>query len=278
MTSEFNRRNLITVGGAAVLVSACGGKPNGNDSGVSARGRKRGHDEMYGSPPALPMPEYVSSPGPIARPPIQLPPKPEKCTTYGYSPKFIAILFIEFADKAEISINHASFMFASDDPAKRLKKAIGIIKKRLAVERLSLITDEDIYPRKNGMKGTDRVTFADFDFMSQTELFIYFNNPKIVLDPDWLISFTPYSASGQTRKPNYSYAHAQVVPTDQLDTLSGALIRVENHMTDPYGCLLDTNSMDFSMNIHFAMMLKNGGGMVPMVLDPDTGNGSGYEP
>ena len=275
MGNEVNRRNMITLAGVGALASACSAKSLANASTPFAENFILGRDEIYGSPPGRQTPRYVANPNPVPRPPIRLPAKPTTCKNANYAPTYIAILFIDFPGGGEISVNHASFSITTNTPEGRLNQALAIIRARTTASRFSRMTESTIYERRTGAQGTDRVTFADFGFKSQCELFIYFNSPKVDLNQDWLISFTPYSAGGQPTQPNYSYANAQAVAA--IGTLTGKLIRVENHLTDPYGCLLDTDTANYSMNIHFVMKLT-GGGTVPMVLDPDTGNGSGYEP
>jgi hypothetical protein len=264
MVDEVSRRNVIVLAGAGVLASACSGKPSGNDHRSPAE--NRGHGDIYGSPPGKEKPVYLS-------------PNPTNCPMAGYAPAFIAILFIDFPGGAKISVNHASFSTTDPSPEGngRLEQALKLIELRTNSARFSDLNEPTIYPRTMGNKGTDRVSFDDFDFKSQSELFIFFNSSDIELgkDRNWLISFTPYSSTGERRAPNYSYANAQVVTA--IGNLKGKLIRVENHVTDPFGCLLESTCAHYSMNIHFMMPLRDGG-LVPMVIDPDTGNGVGYEP
>jgi hypothetical protein len=252
--------------GAGLALAACGTKPRPQAS-TSGSEEQKGLCEAWGW-------EAERDPD---NPTSNLP-------ALAYKPAHIAILFIDFSQNWKLAINHASF---GPDPAladdgKRLERALAALGERENLpgnleRRFANLKENPPYKRKSD-NTTDRIDFSDFGFASQTELFIYFNSREVILNQHNLISFTPRSQDGDPRDKNFSYLAAKIVSDTGI--LPGRLVRVRNYMLDdsqkPIGLGQATKRQLYSMNIHFR--LKSGGQNIPLVIDPDTGNGTGHEP
>jgi hypothetical protein len=79
---------------------------------------------------------------------------------------------------------------------------------------------------------------------------------------------------------NYSFFNARAVDTfamsRKLDA-KGKMIRVENYACNEDGADINVPNQRYSMNIYFAVD-AGPTGPVTLVVDPDTGNGTGNEP
>lgn len=275
MTDGVSRRNLVFTGGAAAALTSCTPGPS-RMSALNVPTRRAGFDDNHGSDPMGP-PTY---PGPVV-----------------YLPRFIAIAIIDFDKPWTIDVHHASFPLPPDSAGDRdrrrdlAKKAISWVVesngRKLGHLNAKPSGYEDLVPyerKKDPHKGKHHIaSFDGFRFASQNEIFIFLRNPDIVLNRSRLVRVTRYSDEIEdVMTCNYSLFRAESIEGDDLGPLEnhGKLIRVENHVRDEKG-LPSGKDTNYSMNIHFRMKVKPEGGersYVPMVIDPDTGNGQGNEP
>jgi len=211
-----------------------------------------------------------------------------------FNPRFLCVLFMDFRPDWTLAINHASYDFVPDqDPAVseagRLAKAVAVIdgKIRSGGDLADVPHHRPYawrYPALHQPGRThDSTTFSDFKFKSPTEIFLFMNNPNVVLGPSArLIRFTRYGSLGSSAgemNENQSFFRAREVTGAQLGVLNnrGKLIRLENHARVDPMTSTDVRDQSYSMNIRLGI---NGGGagIIPVIIDPDTGNGQGNEP
>lgn len=198
-----------------------------------------------------------------------------------FRPKFLTIVYINFPSAWNIEINHASWPISGLDHGDRRQKAVNILARRLAGTRFKDMPAPHLPYKRNDNSKKEMESFEKFGFSSQSEIFIFFANPDIGLNLHWPVTFTEFSDTGQPRDTNYSFFNAQVVPQDELNGLAGRMMRLRNYVVDEeyqdlkFGNPDNNISRTYAMNIHFGMP---GNESVPMVIDPETGNGTGNEP
>lgn len=278
MTDGISRREMVLIGGAAAALASCEGpktaKPceeNPTDSG--------GYSEHHGEDPKNP-PRYLN--GATAEKP--------------YKPEYIAVVIIDFERNWSVDIQHASFpiyMPTGANPENyRLGLALDLIKWVMTVDgrKLGHLKDNQFGKRDhvpyrrlygNHKDRYDVPSFNDFRFKKQNEIFIFLKNKDILLNKDRLIRFTKFS-DNMSREMDLNHTFFNALPLEG-DSLGpnlknrGKLIRVENHVTN-YDGKPTVDDTFYSMNIHFRMRVKPEGSeqnYVPMIIDPDTGNGQG---
>jgi len=211
-----------------------------------------------------------------------------------YQPEHIAILYLRIDPLAGIDVNHAAYeMPTGNDEASRLAKALEVltekVKREVTFGEQTMVQNHGPYrhqlhhPDPDPLRLYDSGVFDDFGFASQNEIFIYLHHPRMNLDvdPQALISFKSLGNDGLPRNPNYAFFHAREV---QLPTAAGDLgeygnlLRIENYYSKEDGSLLQAaDRRNYSMDIRFQV---NAGpaGPITILIDPDTGNGLGYEP
>jgi hypothetical protein len=274
VSEGLSRRELIALAGAGV---AAGSSPlvAAPGAALTVPAEKAGFDDNHGSDPQG-GPTY---PGPIS-----------------YNPAFAAIAIIDFVHPWTIDVHHASFPLhpqPGDDPenyrldlaVKAISWVTGSNERKLGHLKNNQLGSQDLIPherKKSLYKGRHHVpSFEGFKFFSQNEIFIFLRNPDIIIDDRRLIRVTKYSADVPGPMDlNFSLFRARSVPGLGPLGNHGKLIRIENHVRDATGAA-SGNETKYSMNIHFKMRVKPEGAeknYVPMVLDPDTGNGTGNEP
>jgi hypothetical protein len=257
--ATMSRRNFVALAAAGVAVGACndGTVETGADSPEPT-----GYPENYGDNPNDPRTE----PFPV---------------------EFIGIIYIGARNGWEISVNHAAFRITTaDDDAARLAKAVKILEAKGGNGRFKdLKNDLAPHPRKNKTPAMPDVLDGDnFDkylgFKSKNELFIYIDG-DVELTDKALLSFTPLNHELAPRNPNYAFYGARRIDVAKLGKLKGQMISVRNYMTakdgKPIGDKEEVKSQQYSMNIHFTVP-GSGGMRIPIIVDPDTGNGQGNEP
>jgi hypothetical protein len=275
MTGGLSRRDLMVMASATAAFAAKERCLRDGQVPLDIEAR-RGFDDNWGQDP-------------------HGPPKYEKPVTPVYLPKFIAVAIVNFRKKWMVDVHHASFELApqmATNPAYRCELAVAliswVIKENKKLGELSSTqtgeNDHLPYKRKYGNHaGAFHISsFRDFSFLSQNEVFIFLRNKDIALNSKRLIRFTRYSDTNDEMDLNYSFFNAKEATSACLGDLAkhGKLIRVENHVTNCDGSPT-IEKTHYSMNVHFRMRVKPEGSereYIPMVIDPDTGNGAGNEP
>lgn len=308
MSNDVSRRNFVALAGAGLALTACRDKTsNDRSSGPEARFTKSDLVEFqtksdvafsqhlkagrgwkyphHGNDPNEPRSYYeVSNPTGIIKK-VNL-----------FNPQFFHIISIEDGSKNSsdpkkrwsIDINHAHFSFAStfDDEITnnaRLKKAIEILEnKKPGLFSATTNSNRKPFNRKKlpEIDYAEDILFSKLKYGSKHEIFIYIDGPFIGLESKSLISFAPNRNPSGVAKENFSFYGAEIVPLNSMGSLwdKGRIIRLRNYFEDANGDpVISTDEMVYSMNIHIGV--PNGtNGSVPMVIDPDTGNGMGNNP
>ena len=276
--TTISRRGVVALLGATTALAACGEtKASKEGTVVGANGTVvdvSGRNPSWGREPNVDnWPEG----------------NPEGLPTF--APYFITLVRISSSQPWKISVNHASFG-ARDSAGKPLNadarkaKAIAIFNeiapKDKPRERLSATKDKDIRPRQGGAyKGnTDIVGFGEFGANQQTEIYIWIDAPTAVIDKSYVISFSPLSGTGKNADPNDSFFAKGLMESIQ----GGPLIVVRNYFSTYNDDSKKFSSRNpgtkpatYAMNIHFSVP-GDGTEMIPIVIDPNTGNGGGLEP
>lgn len=271
MSDSFSRRDLVVLAGAGAALAAC----------------TRTTQERETSIPYLDQTLALEYSGRCARHgglPKDPPSYPNGATAPDFRPEFITVVHIDFDRPWRVSVNHACYRLLGASPSQRLQRALELFRLKRPETSPKLRFSALPEPHKPRLRH-GALDFDDFDwfgFGSQNEIFFYFDNPDIAFDDEWLISFAPVSDTGRPRALNYSFfnAKSQPVQLHSPGVNTGWLVTVENYYTNHLGrpVTLDdpTAELLYAMNLHFKM--KTDTGYIPLVIDPETGNGAGHEP
>lgn len=274
MSQEITRRNLMMLAGAGVATSACG-----------PLARRSEKDEGVVKPERL---TDLRSPFVLLTSGCQLygenphddPPSSATGTPYRYpafAPDYVTILYLGLEAGWNIRVNHASYHLPGASEGDRLNKVRKVL--------------EDVVPRNRRFRdfaqahGTyrrrdntfDGDSFRTFGFKSPNELFIYLHNPTIKLDTFPLISFGEYGQDGTPRERNYSFFNAHEASAGATLDAAGKLIRMRNYVKNVRASDITVANQGYAMNVHFTVA-AGAAGRIAMIIDPDTGNGTGNEP
>ena len=204
-----------------------------------------------------------------------------------FRPAYITLVHIELAKDWKLFVNHASYS-AKDlpDTNSRMKKAIEIFEAKIPAGGARMkfsdpaLRSHGPYQRKNSAFDVD--DFSPFGFNSQHEIFIFLESPEITIKSGDLISFTPLDVNEAEMAENYAFFNAETVDLTKTKLAKrGRMMRVENHFTDEKAQPLDdkdpAKAKLYAMNIHFRTR-GYGSHYMPIIIDPNTGNGAGNEP
>jgi len=269
MSGNITRRNLLGVTGAGLALSACNGLRS-----------SRRHD--FGFTPYGTSPDFGDSP-------TAPPPAGRK-----FEPRHIALVHVEPLKDWEMLVNYTSLDLSSGNTDEtRLQRAADIFTakwntvtsekkarfRELKISKPNDYRDIHYFSKHGGVYDYD--DFENFKFESQTEIFFFFDSPHIEFGSP-LMAATQLTSNGSSCAPNYSFYGCVLVdendPALQGLRGKGRILRVRNYVTDKEGKTI-TTPVSYSLNIQLSV--KNdgaGGGRVPIIFDPDTGNGLGYEP
>lgn len=148
-------------------------------------------------------------------------------------------------------------------------------------------SSEDYFLRKG---------FSGFYFGKPVRIYVYIENNTLSFDPTWPIMFTQYGAAmrgipnpaGWTSlDPNYTFYNA-VVGNGKNNLPDSRYLRFDNLYKSQNGSVYlndgtdqpsSGNQNNISLHsINFNLRMASNGGVVPMIIDPDTGNGTGGPP
>jgi hypothetical protein len=278
MKEKLSRRELVGAIGAGIVVSACSETKNNNEV---ADPLKIKTCDNFG--------ENAHKTKPVG------PNYPQK-----FECSFIAILCIGLENDWTINVNHANFGLAKSeqDDGGRLGKALRALDATWKEDRRKPFSNnpDELKPRIRDDTGRidEQFDLTKFRFKSPIELFVYIyhtalppsGEKTIQLYDTKLISFGRYMQETNDQNVpieaigNCSYYHARQVELSKYEKLNahGRMLRVENWARNKTGGDIKEQNIPHSMNIHFALPMIGSDVLMPMVFDPDTGNGTGNEP
>jgi hypothetical protein len=136
--------------------------------------------------------------------------------------------------------------------------------------------------------------FERFGFGGQQRLYVFVDNPNVQFNETMPVSFTPFGAfdvpskkGSETRHKNWSFYNAKVGSLGA----SGRGLIMHNYYRGKDGGLIsktdpDANSASYSINFNL-LVCRDGRTtcdfsdekqVIPIAIDPDTGNGWGSKP
>lgn len=284
---EFTRRNLIAAAGIGVAGTALAGcNPNGSkETGARMLGEKevsalvtdfieqRGINNYGDNPNAAPSGSNVP-----------------------FNPRFMVLVHMTSRGPWAINSNLAHFEFAAADKNRRIEHASKIMLNKLGKNH-KRFRDEDRrkpyspYDRKPADPQpdfADAIEFAEFNFWRQHDLYIFYDHKpnEVQFDANQLVTFSQFQFGGALADENHAFFNAEVVDpalTGQLAS-KGSLIRLENHYTvrqnNQYELLPEGQQLPAGVAQHYKMNLiyVAGSSGIPMLIDPEPGNGAGSGP
>lgn len=249
----IDRRDIMLAGAGATLLAACGEGGETNEMEPTAN-----DCDPYGFPSDTVGSAQFNKPG-----------DPR------FEPRYVCLVYLRFAD-AMVTARHAYYDIAGynavpDDAAKA-----DWARKRLVSAATGKWEAEGLWPAEAGYPNP-RENFQGFDFGSQQVIYFYIDNGGAVkFDPNNGIRFSAYATktgrptAKDPKKPkvdkNSAFFGARIIADD--------LLYLENWFTNKNGKLVDASSSEtMSMDIHLLMKTADGQMDIPIVIDPDTGNG-----
>jgi hypothetical protein len=223
-----------------------------------------------------------------------------------FTPQFMAIIHIKSDGPWSISSNHAHFSYAEQDTTRRTEHARDILLQKLSGPngRFRDPRNHARFPVHNRKPPTDpqpdladELDFSTFQFGSQHDIYVFYEHgPNEISFDDKnnrYLTFSKFFKDGTAANRNHAFFNAERITEPQvLGELKGkgSLIRLENHMTyklpiDPLATepaqgeqykeipIGTQNHHRYKMNLIY--ITRSG---LVMMIDPDTGNGVGYDP
>ncbi|MEE9434503.1 MAG: hypothetical protein V3V15_09720 [Sphingorhabdus sp.] len=222
-------------------------------------------------------------------------PKPTSATSEQvFVPKYLTAVYIRLRNKPTdpaILVRHGykNIQSITDDK----------VRQEMAEKLLKEAAGSTTWKRSNSPTQWRREEDFDiFNFDSPNLIFIIVDNEDLEFDERKnngkkrnLVRFAeflaePNSATIQYKKAedNHAFVNIDTIPTLTVYSDGAAghfprkkLIRLENWFTSKGGSSLSNKQLMYSMNIHL-LATGNGGQKIPIVIDPDTGNGWGNNP
>lgn len=231
-------------------------------------------------------------------------------TPVPFAPRYMAVIHIKSDGPWSISANHAHFSFTAQntaaDPNLRTKHARDILLNKLTKSHGRFRDERSdarfrVYERSTpppqGDRFADEVDFTRFQFGYQHDIYVFYEHLQGEIGFDdansQYLTFSKFFKDGSAANRNHAFFNAQrITDSSILGGLNGkgSLIRLENHVTykdpnDPReeqptpGAQYQAIGMGSASLQRYKMNLIyiTRSGLV-MMIDPDTGNGVGYDP
>jgi hypothetical protein len=244
----LSRRNLIALGGAATILSACDRHKEGNEGqSPNSSGNNNGDD------PSKP------GPGPLIA-------------------DYYSLVILRINKDLKLEASHGSF----DTPSKTDEKLV----RATVLAQLERLGPAGDVQSLNPLKDSSGYDFEKWGFGSTRRVYIYVDNQSLVFEKHEPLTFKAVSSirftdpeRANTRKisPNRSFFGAK--SDDKF--ARGSLLYFENYYLDGNGKPIPPKTplpIFYAMNFHLLMASATGGKPIPIVIDPDTGNGWNYPP
>lgn len=288
MTENVSRRNFVALAGAGAVVAACSPEMKNAAATESAKVDFAGFNidaflksaglEAYGDPANFDK---------------NNPPEADR----SYAPPFILIAHLQSKAPWHFSSNHAHFEVSKflnegeqNDPKSRLRIALDILAHKLEnnLDRFKDTQDTDEkkympYDRGSGVLA-DEISFQKLGFRNQHDIYVFFESRDVGLIDGNILYFKKKLSDGTDAKPNHAFKNARILNDDMIGPQSvvakkGRMILIENHVKDSSGNSLSNKPQHrYSMNFVYLAPDPNNETVLPMIIDPDTGNGMGNNP
>ena len=260
MSENVSRRNFVALAGAGVALGACSDK--GTSSSTTAKkddlkflGGGDSWGELSDKKGAKHFPQVGND-------------------KVDFTPLHLCLVYLRL-DAGSLTAEHAYYKIAASkgDPAGFARSTLSKFK-------------SDGWPVGVIRSSKD---FEEFKFGSQQILYFYIDNgPNVVFDPNYLITFTKYGAKegrpkwDNNKNPPVETKPKQMDPNNAFFNCAEVLpnmLTLENWFTTKNGKKFQDGDKpeEYSMNIHLKIKTPSGK-FIPLVIDPDTGNGAGNEP
>lgn len=220
-----------------------------------------------------------------------------------FKPKYVAVVYMKFNQKAAgFTARHAYFKYDNDasNNQNNLLCAIDRLRKNGRGNACRFYK-----PVSGGPQVYVRDNFENFNFGSQQEIYVIIDNENIQFNEKIPMNFTPYGAydypypTTPTKHDNKSIFDAKVIKIKEKRKITQALY-YKNYFLDDDGTLINSKNRKYTeYSINFNLLVcknklqqqqqqqqQQGANcafddpsqVIPIAIDPDTGNGWGNEP
>ncbi len=243
-----SRRGVLAMGVVAAILSAC--TPSSTDGGGSPGITANGN---YGDDPRKPGPGALVA-------------------------DYYSLVILRLNKDLKWEASHGSFNSPSKDNE-------GEVRRALLAQLEGLAPNGDVQSL-NPLPNSAGYNFENWGFGSSRRVYIYVDNPTVrfaKLDP---LTFKSQSSlalideeASRARKinPNKSFYGAK--SDDKF--ARGSLLYFENYFRTPDGKPIPVPATDkqyYSLSFNLLMDMQTGTKPLPVIVDPDTGNGMGWPP
>jgi hypothetical protein len=218
-----------------------------------------------------------------------------------FKPNYVTLVRVTSGKGWEVSASHASFWLGQVSDAERMdfaintfarfRKDVGGLKKinqfrDMAQDRNTKIRERKGHDGHGNAHNNDvqALDFKDFRFGFQHEIFVWFDGADVGLHSDkngnaHFIAIGPLLSTGETGTINKSfYARKGENTSTTGETIAGPMIAIRNYHFNGLGKPVEEGKEhSYAISIYFTVPSSNGQRML-LLLDPDTGNGVGYDP
>lgn len=218
---------------------------------------------------------------------------PPPVSGLAYNPAYMMLIHLKSGGPWEITSNHAHFAFAQPtyNPAARAKRACEIFANKVTKNhgrfkdepRGSNFQVVDRKPANPTPEFADGMSFSDFNFGHQHDIYIFFEHKPGDVRFDTanknFVIFSEHFGNGTKTDPNNAFFNASLVTDPNLlGALNGkgSVLRLDNYFTVKSGANyvpIGSTTQIYKMN--FVYIARSD---IVMLVDPDTGNGQGYDP
>lgn len=243
----INRRNIFMLAAASGLLTACDPKGGGGPRPTENSGQNYGDDPSKPGPNAL-LADYYS------------------------------LVIIRITKDLKFEASHGSFNSPSKDDEAKVRAAV--------LAQLNGLKPGGDVQSLNPLKDSSGYNFVNWGFGSTRRVYVYVDNATLKFEKNEPLSFKAVSSLryidteiARSRKisPNKSFFGAK--SEDRF--AQGSLLYFENYFLDDSGKPLPpkpVNPIYYSFNFNMLMAAQNGAKPIPIVIDPDGGNGMIFPP
>lgn len=207
-----------------------------------------------------------------------------------YEPSHLAIVHLRSNGPWSLNIIHAHYECKGSTPDSRIKMVDDVLQWKTSSGSWSFNHPKAPHqPCKNKAgQPAEYLNFRPFEFGSPHDIYFFFEHgaDTIQFDGGMLIKITDGQGGGRPLAENESfYGAADVTGSFQNLGGKGTVILMENHFTKGKGKakkLIDSSAgyLQYKLNLVYGInpLASDPSDMIKMIIDPDTGNGSGTDP